>query len=345
MANIKSTGEEVRVRVRFKRADGPEPGLYACLRKDGVSALYWAYEIVFPDTKEYYDCPSAVLPRGVMDVGVTMKCYRRRDVLPLTIPGAKQAAKEHGLQLYVLCADGTALDVPDFESPSKELQYAILVEDWLKASGWERAGGCTVDKISGKDADALKAYKATGLKPEEIQEVVDMFKSEIDKNVPAEVKDWMERCVWHCHKCAELDAKNRQLEKELTRIKLDETKKLKESISENLHAEQKDFVTLLMQINKDGVDPVETVMRSTVVISQNDLIVKAFDRTDLQYLQLKALAEANTCVGLLNSMVMNLPQRCDSVGYSWNDAKDAIFKTVAYCERLIEEGIKKQKVT
>lgn len=57
----------------------------------------------------------------------------------------------------------------------------------------------------------LAAYEDTGLTPEEIQEAVDLFPGSDD--LPKEIKSWVERCTWHCRKCAELRAKLDKYEK------------------------------------------------------------------------------------------------------------------------------------
>ena len=72
-----------------------------------------------------------------------------------------------------------------------------------------RTGGVT-DALN-----RLKAYEDTGLSPEEIQEVVDLFEKErkvSHAEVPAEVKRWMERCAWRVRKVTEQD-------KEIERLK------------------------------------------------------------------------------------------------------------------------------
>ena len=62
--------------------------------------------------------------------------------------------------------------------------------------------------------DKLAAYEETGISPEELQEVVNLFLEFVDPDVPAELEKWMDRCVWHAQKCSELHAEIERLKKE-----------------------------------------------------------------------------------------------------------------------------------
>lgn len=62
--------------------------------------------------------------------------------------------------------------------------------------------------------DKLAAYENSRVSPQELQEVVDLFAKFVEPNVPAELKSWMERCVWHVQKCSEQHAEIERLKKE-----------------------------------------------------------------------------------------------------------------------------------
>ena len=61
----------------------------------------------------------------------------------------------------------------------------------------------------------LAAYENTGVSPQELQEVVNLFSEFIEPSVPAELQNWMERCVWHVQKCNDQHQEIERLRKEL----------------------------------------------------------------------------------------------------------------------------------
>lgn len=63
--------------------------------------------------------------------------------------------------------------------------------------------------------DKLAAYENTGISPRELQEVVDLFEEFIEPAVPAELRSWMERCIWHVQECNDQRAEIERLRKEL----------------------------------------------------------------------------------------------------------------------------------
>lgn len=63
--------------------------------------------------------------------------------------------------------------------------------------------------------DKLAAYENTGVSPQELQEVVNLFSEFVEPHVPAELKNWMERCIWHVQKCNDQRQEIVRLRKEL----------------------------------------------------------------------------------------------------------------------------------
>ena len=63
--------------------------------------------------------------------------------------------------------------------------------------------------------DKLAAYENTGISPQELQEVVDLFGEFVEPFVPEELQNWMERCIWHVQKCNDQHAEIERLRKEL----------------------------------------------------------------------------------------------------------------------------------
>lgn len=59
------------------------------------------------------------------------------------------------------------------------------------------------NEAAAAESKELAAYRATGLAPDEIQEVVDLWPYE-NSDIPAAMKRWIERCTWHVRKCDEL---------------------------------------------------------------------------------------------------------------------------------------------
>lgn len=71
--------------------------------------------------------------------------------------------------------------------------------------------GCPIARA----IDKLAAYENTGVSPEELQEVVDLFSEFVEPFVPAELQNWMERCIWHVQKCNDQRQEIERLRKEL----------------------------------------------------------------------------------------------------------------------------------
>lgn len=71
-------------------------------------------------------------------------------------------------------------------------------------------GCCIAEAI-----DKLAAYENTGISPQELQEVVDLFAEDVEPFVPAELHNWMERCIWHVQKCNDQRQEIERLRKEL----------------------------------------------------------------------------------------------------------------------------------
>ena len=79
---------------------------------------------------------------------------------------------------------------------------------------WRGDAGCEGCPIS-EAIDKLAAYENTGVSPQELQEVVNLFSEFVEPHVPAELKNWMERCVWHVQKCNDQRQEIVRLRKEL----------------------------------------------------------------------------------------------------------------------------------
>ena len=71
----------------------------------------------------------------------------------------------------------------------------------------------------GQAINRLAAYENSRIPPDELQEVADLFKNFLDEEVPAEVKRWMDRCIWHVQKCNELRKELSKCRKELDAFK------------------------------------------------------------------------------------------------------------------------------
>ena len=74
--------------------------------------------------------------------------------------------------------------------------------------------GCSGCPIA-EAIDKLAAYENTGVSPQELQEVVNLFSEFIEPSVPVELQNWMERCVWHVQKCNDQHQEIERLRKEL----------------------------------------------------------------------------------------------------------------------------------
>lgn len=74
--------------------------------------------------------------------------------------------------------------------------------------------GCKDCPIA-KAIDKLAAYENTGVSSQELQEVVNLFSEFVEPSVPAELRNWMERCIWHVRKCNDQHAEIERLKKEL----------------------------------------------------------------------------------------------------------------------------------
>lgn len=67
-----------------------------------------------------------------------------------------------------------------------------LCKDVCKRMGDAGCKDCPIAKA----IDKLAAYENTGVSPQELQEVVDLFSEFVEPFVPAELQNWMERCIW-----------------------------------------------------------------------------------------------------------------------------------------------------
>ena len=79
---------------------------------------------------------------------------------------------------------------------------------------WRGDAGCEGCPIA-EAIDKLAAYENTGVSPQELQEVVNLFSEFVEPHVPAELKNWMERCIWHVQKCNDQRQEIVRLRKEL----------------------------------------------------------------------------------------------------------------------------------
>lgn len=79
---------------------------------------------------------------------------------------------------------------------------------------WRGDAGCEGCPIAAA-IDKLAAYENTGVSPQELQEVVNLFSEFVEPHVPAELKNWMERCIWHVQKCNDQRQEIVRLRKEL----------------------------------------------------------------------------------------------------------------------------------
>lgn len=86
-----------------------------------------------------------------------------------------------------------------------------LCKDVCKKMGNDGCKDCPIAKA----IDKLAAYENTGVSPQELQEVVNLFSEFIEPFVPAELQNWMERCTWHVRKCNDQHAEIERLKKEL----------------------------------------------------------------------------------------------------------------------------------
>jgi len=86
-----------------------------------------------------------------------------------------------------------------------------LCRDVCQAMGDAGCSSCPIAEA----IDKLAAYENTGVSPQELQEVVNLFSEFIEPSVPAELQNWMERCVWHVQKCNDQHQEIERLRKEL----------------------------------------------------------------------------------------------------------------------------------
>lgn len=86
-----------------------------------------------------------------------------------------------------------------------------LCKDVCQSMGAAGCNGCPIAEA----IDKLAAYESTGVSPQELQEVVDLFSEFVEPFVPAELQNWMERCIWHVQKCNDQHQEIERLRKEL----------------------------------------------------------------------------------------------------------------------------------
>lgn len=86
-----------------------------------------------------------------------------------------------------------------------------LCKDVCPSMGDAGCNGCPIAEA----IDKLAAYENTGVSPQELQEVVDLFSEFVEPFVPAELQNWMERCIWHVQKCNDQHQEIERLRKEL----------------------------------------------------------------------------------------------------------------------------------
>ena len=86
-----------------------------------------------------------------------------------------------------------------------------LCKDVCQSMGDAGCNGCPIAEA----IDKLAAYENTGVSPQELQEVVNLFSEFVEPFVPAELQNWMERCIWHVQKCNDQHQEIERLRKEL----------------------------------------------------------------------------------------------------------------------------------
>ena len=86
-----------------------------------------------------------------------------------------------------------------------------LCKDVCQSMGDAGCNGCPIAEA----IDKLAAYENTGVSPQELQDVVDLFSEFIEPSVPAELQNWMKRCIWHVQKCNDQHQEIERLRKEL----------------------------------------------------------------------------------------------------------------------------------
>ena len=86
-----------------------------------------------------------------------------------------------------------------------------ICKDVCQSMGDAGCNGCPIAEA----IDKLAAYENTGVSPQELQEVVSLFSEFVEPSVPAELQNWMKRCIWHVQKCNDQHQEIERLRKEL----------------------------------------------------------------------------------------------------------------------------------
>ncbi len=158
-------------------------------------------------------CSSFSVPENVLSV--LQKQYGGKSLKPVIgiatmkrFSGAEQKEKR-------LRAKGSRL-TEDFGVEGKHCWQVkkagnSLCKDVCREQGDAGCDGCPISEA----IDKLAAYENTGVSPHELQEVVDLFEEFAEPFVPAELQNWMERCIWHVQKCNDQHAEIERLRKEL----------------------------------------------------------------------------------------------------------------------------------
>lgn len=177
------------------------------------------------------------------------------------------------------------------------------------------------------ESDELRAYRATGLTPGEIQEAVDLFK-DTNLSVPNEIKGWVNRAAFHAHKCAEMETTIKALEDEVAALRVDAANNLKKELINRLIDEKVAEIDYLINQNQVDAhdDACEIVEHKSKAIALNEAIVSVFAKCDLQYLQCKAL-DSIVPFEILPTVKEYLAG--DKICYGEGDIRNAIFEAAA----------------
>ena len=308
------------------------------------------------DNKELDNAVHAALPTGYRRwEDLAGFGYDSRQLLPVMSEQALSFFTEP-VFVFRVKKDGSVSRVESEEeiNSGSDQIYAIKLNDWLTYCGVLNDGKIVsrsnyrlrqcnykdndpekpADSQTASDAALLEAYRSTGLSPDDIQEVADLFKSIPDADVPAEVKSWVQRGAWHARRCAELESKMQMMEMELTMLRVREAKTLKEQLIERLNQERDHILANIFdEIDGGG----EAAVKRTALAAANQIallnaIIHVFIGCDLQYIQCRDLTRIPEKISILERLYLTLmPEDHSStkICFGESEIRDAIYEMVS----------------
>ena len=346
MAIWKTNGEQVKLIGIL--ADGFVYNVVVVERNCGTLLVLDVEEFDFAGYELHRETPYDALPPGYIRLKEMVSFgVRNRSMLPITPEQAANFFPEP-IPVYRLSRNATVRLVENAEeiSEGKDEMYGITVQDWYTYIGRSDDGKIvrydeneqpieTAEPVqSAADAALLAEYRRTGLSPDDLNEVADLFRSIPDADIPAEIKGWVARGAWQARRCAELEKKLQLMEMELTQLHVREAKTLKVQLIDRLSAE-KDRIVANIFDEVDGGG--EAAVKHAALASANQIallnaIIHVFIHCDLQYIQCRELARIPEKISIIERLYLTLlPENGSSnkLFFGEKEIQDAIFDMIA----------------